>query len=150
MFLWRGQDLDESHRHPAHLAGIWPCALRDTSRENPDADAYPAAAVRNSLYHWVRRGQGEWAGWSLVAASQIWTHHGDSDAALGMLETITTMQLDGGIGFVAVVLEILARPQAAPKAWQDVAFAGLKMPGGSTLSGHRERGEWVRLESTHG
>jgi hypothetical protein len=57
------------------------------------------------------------------------------------------MQLDAGIGFVAAVLEILARPQAVPEAWRDVMFKGLKMPGGSTLAGHRERGEWVRLES---
>ncbi len=178
IFLWRGQDLDESHRHPAHLAGIWPCELYETSSEDSGPDTYPAATVRNSLHHWVRRGQGEWAGWSTVAAAQIWAHYGDSDAALGMLETYREwfagpnyaprhnaqkegytfwtwgaewqeiMQLDAGIGFVAVVLEILARPEAIPQAWRDVAFTGLKMPGGSTLSGMRERGEWVRLESS--
>ena len=179
-FLWRGQDLDESHRHPAHLAGIWPCGLFDPSPENQELAAYNTEVVRNSLYHWVRRGQGEWAGWSEVAASLIWSHAGDSDAAAGMLETYrewftgpnyaprhngqkegftawtwgpewqNIMQLDAGIGFVAAVLEILARPQAVPKAWQDVAFKGLKMPGGTVLSGHRERGEWVRLETTDG
>jgi hypothetical protein len=179
LFLWNGQDLDESHRHPAHLAGIWPCELFEACPEDAEPFTDDPEMVRNSLTQWVRRGQGEWAGWSTVAAAQIWVRSGDSDAALGMLETYqewftgpnyaprhnaqkegytfwtwgaewqNIMQLDAGIGFVAAVLEILARPQDVPKAWRDVAFKGLKMPGGSALSGHRERGEWVHLESAH-
>jgi hypothetical protein len=171
--------LDESHRHPAHLAGIWPCELFEACPEDAEPFTDDPEMVRNSLTQWVRRGQGEWAGWSTVAAAQIWVRSGDSDAALGMLETYqewftgpnyaprhnaqkegytfwtwgaewqNIMQLDAGIGFVAAVLEILARPQDVPKAWRDVAFKGLKMPGGSALSGHRERGEWVHLESAH-
>lgn len=77
--LWGGQDLDGSHRHHSHLAGITPFKTIDPSAE---ADA---AIVRNSLHWWTRRGPGGWSGWCTPWAAQIHARCGNPDGALAWL-----------------------------------------------------------------
>jgi hypothetical protein len=129
--LWRGQDLDGSHRHHSHLAGITPFRVLDP--QGPDA-----AVIRNSLNWWTRRGPGAWSGWCIPWAAMIHARCGQPDAAVAWLHTwdhvftnagraslhnanfpgISTladqpdrssdiMQLDGRFGALSAVLEIL-------------------------------------------
>jgi alpha-L-fucosidase 2 len=74
--LWQGQDLDESHRHHAHLAAIYPFGTIDP------ADPAHAQAVRNTIDHWVRRGAGAWTGWCIPWATILCARCNLPDAAV--------------------------------------------------------------------
>lgn len=78
--LWEAQDLDESHRHHAHLASIWPFATLD-----------PAAPehweiVGRTMRHWGVMGAGRWTGWCLPWSSILCTRCGLPDAAVSWLK----------------------------------------------------------------
>ena len=74
--LWDGQDLDGSHRHHSHLAGIYPFRTID-----PD-DPSQREILKRTLENWVFKGAGNWMGWSLPWASMIWSRVGNADAAV--------------------------------------------------------------------
>jgi hypothetical protein len=74
--LWEGQDLDVSHRHHAHLGGIYPFCTID-----PDDPAHNVV-VHNTLNHWIWRGAGEWSGWCVPWASIICARCGMPEAAV--------------------------------------------------------------------
>jgi hypothetical protein len=136
--LWRGQDLDESHRHHAHLGPIYPFRTIDP------ADEAHAAVVSNTLAHWIYRGAGLWSGWCIPWASVICARCGMPDAALAWLhywkenftnegygtlhngafpgmtliwgwprdangELLEIMQMDAGMGAVTAVQELLVQ-----------------------------------------
>lgn len=63
--LWNGTDLEESHRHHSHLAGITPFDTIDLK------DPEWAAIVERSIQHWTRLGMGQWTGWCIPWASMI-------------------------------------------------------------------------------
>lgn len=129
--LWRGQDLDGSHRHHSHLAGLTPFRTLDPRGEHADI-------LRHSLEWWTRRGPGAWSGWCVPWAASIHARCGHPDAAVHWLHTwnraFTTrgraslhdadfpgfstlaapedrphdiMQLDGRFGALSAVLELL-------------------------------------------
>ena len=58
--LWQGKDLDGSHRHHSHLAGIYPFATIDLN------DPAQRKIVNNSLTTWRFRGAGGWSGWCVL------------------------------------------------------------------------------------
>ncbi len=136
--LWRGKDLDGSHRHHSHLAGIYPFATIDLN------DPTQRKIVDNSLAAWRFRGAGGWTGWCVPWASIILSRTGQADAAVnwlhywkdnftnegrGTLHNANTeghsligapdwtrqaqnrevMQLDGGFGALNAVLELLVQ-----------------------------------------
>src|SRR5207249_1460289 len=74
--VWQGQDLDESHRHHAHLAAIYPFCTIDP------ADPTHAQLVRNTIDHWVRRGAGAWTGWCIPWAAILCARCNLPDAAV--------------------------------------------------------------------
>ena len=78
--LWEGQDLDGSHRHHSHLAGIAPFYVIDP--ESPQ----DAAIVKESIAWWTRRGPGAWSGWCTPWAAQLHHRCGQVDAAIGWLK----------------------------------------------------------------
>lgn len=88
--LWAGQDLEESHRHHSHLAGLYPFETLDPFR---DPDRVP---VRHALLHWTALGQGQWVGWSFPWAAQIFARIGEGDAALHMLRTLRLLFTNEG------------------------------------------------------
>lgn len=133
--LWRGQDLDGSHRHHSHLAGITPFRTLDSR----GADA---AIIRNSLQWWTYRGPGAWSGWCLPWAAMIHARSGQPDAAVAWLHTWNhvftnsgraslhnanfpgfstladephragdIMQLDGRFGVLSAILELLVQDE---------------------------------------
>jgi len=63
--LWDGTDLEESHRHHSHLAGLCPFDTIDY-----DAPEW-REIVSRSIRHWIHQGMGMWSGWCMPWASMI-------------------------------------------------------------------------------
>ncbi len=112
IFLWEGQDLDGSHRHHSHLAGVTP--FKTLSFRN-EADR----EILNETLHWhIYRGCGAWSGWCIPWAASLHAHAGNGAAArhwLGVYLDVFTNEgraglhdsafpgvttLDGGFAFV--------------------------------------------------
>lgn len=74
--LWQGQDLDFSHRHHSHLAGIFPFYTVDPQ------DPKHAKIVAESLHRWTLIGPGGWSGWCVPWAATLWARCGNADAWL--------------------------------------------------------------------
>lgn len=133
--LWQGRDLDTSHRHPSHLAGIYPFRTIDPTSERDKE------VVKNSLYHWVREGGGAWSGWAIPFAAMImmrcdlieggiqWLHIWDEtftnegygtlhDALFPGVSVIggvaantddEIMQMDAGMGAITAIVDALVQ-----------------------------------------
>ncbi|TAE33563.1 MAG: hypothetical protein EAZ91_02835 [Cytophagales bacterium] len=136
--LWQGKDLDGSHRHHSHLAGIYPFATIDLN------DPAQRKIVDNSLSAWRFRGAGGWSGWCVPWASTLLARTGQPEAAVSWLhfwkdnftnegrgtlhnannngtsflgapdwtkekQNREIMQLDGGFGALNAVLELLVQ-----------------------------------------
>jgi hypothetical protein len=136
--LWKDKDLDGSHRHHSHLAGIYPFATIDLT------DPVQRKIVDNSLTTWRFRGPGAWTGWCVPWASILLTRTGQTEAAVSWLhfwkdnftnegrgtlhnannngtsifgapdwtkqsQNREVMQLDGGFGALNAVLELLVQ-----------------------------------------
>lgn len=136
--LWQGKDLDGSHRHHSHLAGIYPFATIDLN------DPAQRKIVDNSLTTWRFRGAGGWSGWCVPWASTLLARTGQTEAAVNWLhywkdnftnegrgtlhnannngnsimgapdwtrekQNREIMQLDGGFGALNAVLELLVQ-----------------------------------------
>lgn len=74
--LWEGQDLDASHRHHSHLAGITPFKTVDPR------DPETRGLLRNSLRAWQYRGPGAWSGWCVPWAASLHAHVDEPEAAV--------------------------------------------------------------------
>ncbi len=176
--LWSGTDLEESHRHHSHLAGITPFDVID-----PNDSAWKDV-VAQSINHWIRKGMGLWSGWCMPWASalhqrvgnvdmsviilKIWksvftntghgTLHDCQFAGLTLMGISTSasqetkaeiMQMDGGMGVTATLLEGMAQARkgmihlfaGAPKSWMDVSFSGVRCPGAFLVSATRQAGQ---------
>jgi hypothetical protein len=77
--LWEGQDLDESHRHHSHLAGIYPFNTFDPQQ------AEHLQISGRSYDHWVRKGAGNWSGWCVPWASILHNRFHGAEAAVAWL-----------------------------------------------------------------
>ena len=73
--LWDGLELEESHRHHSHLAGVWPFASID-----PLAPPH-WKTVADSVAYWNKTGAGNWAGWCVPWASILCSRLNLADAA---------------------------------------------------------------------
>lgn len=80
--LWEGKDLPESHRHHAHLAGIYPFCTIDPF------DSAHQKIVARSLSHWSIMGAGNWTGWCLPWAATLCSRSGLPDAARSWLRLV--------------------------------------------------------------
>lgn len=74
--LWEGQDLDESHRHHSHLAGLYPFDVMDASDE---------PILKETLSHWAGLGAGAWSSWAAAWAVAIMARAGWRDGARAWL-----------------------------------------------------------------
>lgn len=174
IMLFKDLDLVKSHRHPSHLAGIYPFDILDICGKDREL-------VLNSIARWVEQGTGLWSGWCLPWTAIIWTRLQQAPAAGAMLEQYRRfftgpnyasrhdavydgftllrgnpriMQIDAAMGAVTAILEMLAHERngeiilapAVPEDWGDVAFGNLRLPGGRFASGSRRKGKWITLE----
>ncbi len=137
--LWEGCDLDESHRHHSHLAGLYPFDSFDAS------DDKWREIISESVRHWISRGMGKWTGWSMPWAAilhsrlrngrmaelilEVWnrvfTNYGrgtlhDPDfrglTLMGHVRNYTVknteiMQMDAGMGVCGAILEMFVSEQ---------------------------------------
>ena len=78
--IWEGVELQESHRHHAHLAGIMPFDIFDIS------DPSWHSILQDSLQRWILRGPCLWSGWCVPWVSMVHSHCGRGEAAEFMLE----------------------------------------------------------------
>lgn len=77
--LWEGTDLEDSHRHHAHLGGIYPFGTID-----PQASQHNQI-VNSTLNRWVTQGSGAWSGWCVPWASILNARCGRTEAAVSWL-----------------------------------------------------------------
>ncbi len=75
--LWEELELEESHRHHAHLAAIWPFCSVDPFDH--------AQVVAQSISFWNKVGAGEWTGWCLPWAAILCARFDLPDAAVAWL-----------------------------------------------------------------
>jgi len=77
--LWDGKDLEISHRHHSHLAGIYPFQTLDVT------DTAHSKIIEASYWRWVHAGAGGWSGWCIPWASIIHNRMGNTEAAVSWL-----------------------------------------------------------------
>lgn len=175
--LWEGTPLEESHRHHSHLAGITPFDVFDqddpTWRGILERSLWhwiykgpglwsgwcvPWAAMIHSHV-----GNAEAAEFYLEVFDRFFTTEGHGTlhdclysgfSLMGMSgiqgppHRPDIMQMDGGMGAVTAVQEMLLHTRrgvnylfaGAPARWKQVAFDGMRTEGAFLVSARRERG----------
>jgi len=78
--IWEGVDLEISHRHHSHLAGITPFDI--FALDAPDWQAI----MQHSITRWIFHGPSLWSGWCVPWAAMIHLRFGKAEAAELLLE----------------------------------------------------------------
>ncbi|MCC5790519.1 MAG: hypothetical protein JJT75_12865 [Opitutales bacterium] len=78
--LWEGTPLEESHRHPSHLMGLFPFNVIDG-----DAPEWQKIDQR-SINRWIEKGMGLWSGWCIPLAAILHARRGNAEMAELLLE----------------------------------------------------------------
>jgi len=165
LLLAPGKALQESHRHHAHLMGIYPLNLLTAEQD--------LALIELSLRHLDRLGTGLWVGYSFVWASMMAARTGNGHRAETFLRHYLNLTsrngfhlngdfrdqgyswwkyrpftLEGNFMAVEAVHEMLLQSHdgllrifpAIPDHWMDVAFDDLRAEGGFRVSARRHKG----------
>ena len=187
--IWEGQDLDFSHRHHSHLSCIYPFEtlgkLTAGARRHIDnsIDHWISKGMgkwSEWSMPWAAIIQARWgfkeSPWMIL---QLWrklfineglstvyiprqrgitSHQCRLQAA--PLETHEIMQLDGTMGAVTALYEMLVHTKegvthvfpAIPDEWEDISFSRIRLPGAFLLSAKRSRGllSFIRISSAIG
>lgn len=164
----RGQNLDQSHRHHAHLMAIHPLAYVTADDESE------LSLIRNSLRHLEKTGTREWCGYSFSWAACIYARAREADNAVKHLRifasnfcssnsfhlngdqkggqysnfTYRPFTLEGNFAFAQGVHELLLQSDkgyievfpATPNEWKDVSFNTLRSEGAFLVSATRAGG----------
>jgi len=117
--LWEGLELEESHRHHSHLAGLWPFMSLDPL----DAQTWPVVA--RSLRFWSHIGAGEWTGWCVPWASILCARCHQADAAVAWLHWMFDSFVNEGYGTLhnaccgaTTAFDNGSLGELAPRAWR--------------------------------
>jgi alpha-L-fucosidase 2 len=163
-----GQNLDESHRHHAHLMAIYPLGLL-----SPD-EADQKDIINKSLRWLETMGTRNWCGYSFTWAASIYARAKQGDNAAKMLKifasnfcspnsfhlngdqkggqyssfTYRPFTLEGNFAFAQGLHEMLIQSYnghievfpAVPDAWKNVSFQHLRTEGAFLVSAKREGG----------
>ena len=169
-----GQELDESHRHHAHLIGIYPLTIL-----NPDIPA-DSALIRRSLAHLQQQGTRSWTGYSFAWAASLFAQARDAENAAKNLQifasnfvstnsfhlngdqkggqysnfTYRPFTLEGNFAFAQGVHEMLLQSNkgyievfpAVPDTWTTLSFRNLRTEGGFLVSAEKVAGKLARVE----
>jgi alpha-L-fucosidase 2 len=166
------------HRHPSHLAPLYPFHLLDWEKDRP--------LLEKTLRQWALMGTGEWVGWSFGWAATIaslverpnlarsflldFTDRYISESTLHMqgppahaaLATRTDFGFTMEAGFAAVdgLQHMLLQSHggtirvfpALPAQWQDAVFWSMRTEGAFLVSAVRQAGatRFIHVESTAG
>ena len=187
--LWEGTPLEESHRHHSHLSGITPFGIFDlddpTHRGILERSLWHWIYKGPGLWSgwcvpWASMihshvGNAEAAELTLEFFDRFFTNEGHGtlhdcvpsgislmgvSAIQGTPHRPDLMQMDGGMGAVAAVQEMLLHTRrgvnhlfaGAPAHWKSVSFEGMRTDGAFLVSARRERGAVleVRVHSEAG
>lgn len=175
-----GQNLDESHRHHAHLMAIHPLGILNTE------DAMEKEIIDNSIRWLEKKGTRYWTGYSFSWAACIYARAQQADSAVSMLQKFASnfcslnsfhlngdqkggqysdfkyrpFTLEGNFAFAQGVHELLLQSHkgyieifpAVPQNWKNVLFKTLRTEGAFLISAKRENGlvTEVKIKSTIG
>ena len=175
-----GQNLDESHRHHAHLMAIHPMGLL-----NPD-DPKEKEIIDKSLRWLEKIGTRQWTGYSFTWAACIYARAKEGENAVKHLQifasnfcspnsfhlngdqkggqysnfTYRPFTLEGNFAFAQGVHELLLQSHngyievfpAIPKNWKDISFKTLRAEGDFLVSANKENGviESVTIKAEKG
>jgi len=170
------QDLDESHRHHAHLMAIHPLGLLNVE------DSVEKDIIKKSLRHLEKIGTREWCGYSFSWAACIYARAQEADNAVKNLQIFATnfcspnsfhlngdqkggqysnftyrpFTLEGNFAFAQGVHELLIQSHkgyieifpAVPSTWKDVSFKTLRTEGAFLVSASKENGVIDQIKIT--
>ncbi len=166
--LSKGQNLDQSHRHHAHLMAIYPLGLLN-------ADVATDKNIMDKSLRWLeKKGTGEWCGYSFSWAACLYARAKEGDNAAGMLGifannfvsinsfhlngdqrggqysnfTYRPFTLEGNFAFAQGIHEMLLQSNngyveifpAIPASWKNVSFKTLRAEGAFLVSAKKENG----------
>jgi len=176
----QGQNLDESHRHHAHLMAIHPMGLL-----NPD-DPKEKEIIDKSLRWLEKIGTRKWTGYSFTWAACIYARAKEGENAVKHLQifasnfcspnsfhlngdqkggqysdfTYRPFTLEGNFAFAQGIHELLLQSHngyievfpAIPKTWKDISFKTLRAEGAFLVSANKENGviESVTIKAEKG
>ncbi|MEJ0103426.1 MAG: glycoside hydrolase family 95-like protein [Bacteroidota bacterium] len=169
-----GQDLEESHRHHAHLMAIYPLPLLDVERPSDKE------IVDKSLRWLEKKGTDKWCGYSFSWAACIYARAKEGDNAVKQLQvfasnfcssnsfhlngdqkggqyssfTYRPFTLEGNFAFAQGVHELLIQTRnnvieifpAVPESWRNVSFNNLRTEGAFLISAKKENGVTVSVK----
>ncbi len=171
-----GQNLDQSHRHHAHLMAIYPMANMDITNE---ADSN----IINKSLRWLQhKGTREWCGYSFSWAACLYARAKQGDSAAKMLQifasnfvssnsfhlngdqrggqysnfTYRPFTLEGNFAFAQGIHEMLLQSDkgyievfpAIPDRWKKVSFKTLRTEGAFLVSAIKENGNIMEVKIT--
>jgi alpha-L-fucosidase 2 len=163
-----GQNLDESHRHHAHLMAIYPLPLLDVERP------YDKKIIDQSLRWLEKKGTRQWCGYSFSWLACIYARAKEAENAVRQLQifasnfcssnsfhlngdqkggqyssfTYRPFTLEGNFAFAQGVHELLIQTRnniieifpAIPEEWKNVSFINLRTEGAFLVSAKKENG----------
>ena len=187
--IWEAQDLEISHRHHSHLACIYPFDTLGERSERTQAivDNSLNRWLEVGMSDWsewclpwaaiiqAREGYTESPHLLLKLCRDLFVNEGLANVYIprfagftlhglerktGPLETCEMMQLDGNMGMVTALYEMLVHTHrgttrffpAVPEAWRDVSFEDVRLPGPMRAGGEKRDGvvRRITLTSEHG
>ncbi len=92
IMMWKGTELEESHRHHSFIAAIAPFDV--ISIDDPAWHDI----IRASIDQWIHRGMGLWSGWCMSWAATLHAHVGHRDMPSVVLEMWRRVFVNAGHG----------------------------------------------------
>ena len=148
------EEWEPGHRHVSHLFAVYPDA-QITPRSTPELALAARRALELRIEEASDRSHG---GWSVAWLALLWARFGEGSLALEQLENVlrrstsdslldlsppggtnplTVFQIDGNLGVVAAVCELLVQSHdaiellpALPDEWPEGSVTGLRLRGG--------------------
>ena len=175
-----GQNLDESHRHHAHLMAIHPLGILNVE------DSVENDIIKKSLRHLEKIGTREWCGYSFGWAACIYARAREADNAVKNLKifasnfcsinsfhlngdqkggqysnfTYRPFTLEGNFAFAQGIHELLIQSHkeyieifpAVPDSWKDVSFKTLRTEGAFLISASKVGGvvDQIKITAEYG
>ena len=175
-----GQNLDESHRHHAHLMAIHPLGILNVE------DSLENDIIKKSLRHLEKIGTREWCGYSFSWVACIYARAKEADNAVKNLQifasnfcslnsfhlngdqrggqysnfTYRPFTLEGNFAFAQGIHELLIQSHkeyieifpAVPDNWKDVSFKTLRTEGAFLISASKIGGvvDEIKITAEYG
>jgi alpha-L-fucosidase 2 len=142
--------LSRSHRHAAHLVGLFPLHDNSISRD----------VAQRSYRHWAGM-RDDWTIDSHVAAASLAARVREPNAATGHLRQVLDLNAwSVPFGVSQAVLDLVVHGRSGvvdvfpsiPDGWDEVSVESLRVPGAFLVDASRSRGrtDWIRVRGEKG